>query len=131
MEQIVPYVIMYRDNGDIRRVTFSFCVFPFRSVPSNTHCVRALDQANRCWLFSRCFWFSSKMSRARCMVHKVTLSQVLLGYFVLRLELLVIPPLFSVICHSSEHHTHLAPHVIIHQSTIVTMRPMSSFIRAP
>jgi hypothetical protein len=103
----LPYVIMYRDSGDIRRVAFSFCVLPFLSVTSNIQWGRAMDQANRCWLFSRWFWFNSKISRGRCMVHKVTLSQVFLGYFVLRLELFVRPPLlFSVICHSSEHHTH-------------------------
>lgn len=77
-----------------------------------------MDQANRCWLFSGWFWFSSRIFRARCLVHNVTLSQVFLGYFGLRLELFVRPPLlFFVICHSSEHHTHHAPRVIIHQST--------------
>lgn len=119
MEQIVPYVIMNSDIGDIRRVTVYFCVLPFRSFPSNILWGRAMDQANRCWLFSGWFWFSSKISRARCMVHKVTLSQVFLGYFGIRLELFVRPPLFfPVFCHRSELHTYHTPHVIIHQSAI-------------
>lgn len=107
MEQIVPYVIMNSDIGDIRRVAVSFCVLPFRPFPSNIQWDRAMNQTTRCWLFSGWFWFSSKMFRVRRMVHKVTLSQVFLEYFGLRLELFVRPPLFfSVICHSSEHHTH-------------------------
>jgi hypothetical protein len=77
-----------------------------------------MDRTNRRWLSSGWFWFSSEISHARCMVHTVTLSQVFLGYFGIRLELCV--RLFSVICHSSEHHTRPAsfgtdcssPHVL-------------------